>query len=83
MTLLVVAQAIVWALAAWPNTRTLVLSAALFGFLGAPARRDIFESPFVLPPLFLAGRDACSRWLAQNAAWPMDDMGPGNGRSEL
>jgi hypothetical protein len=55
MTLLALAQGIVWALAAWPRTRMLILSATLYSFALAPARRDIFESPFVLPPLFILG----------------------------
>ena len=55
MTLLALAQGIVWALAAWPTTRIVVLMALLFCFLGSPAQREIFESPYVLPPLFLLG----------------------------
>ncbi|MGA2543425.1 MAG: hypothetical protein ABSG78_17890 [Verrucomicrobiota bacterium] len=55
MTLLALAQGIVWALAAWPTTRMVLLMALLFCFLGSPAQRDIFESPFVLPPLFVLG----------------------------
>jgi hypothetical protein len=55
MTLLVLAQGIVWALAAWPVTRMLILSVAFFCFTFSPARRDIFESPLVLPPLFILG----------------------------
>ncbi len=55
MTLLVLAQAIVWSLAAWPIVRMLLLSTVFFGFLGSPAQREIFESPLVLPSLFLLG----------------------------
>jgi hypothetical protein len=55
MTLLVLGQGIVWALAAWPITRLLALLTVLFLFLVAPVRTDIFNSPVVLPPLFLLG----------------------------
>jgi hypothetical protein len=58
MTLLALAQGIVWALAAWPNARLVLLTAMLFGFLFAPALRDIdsvFVSPFLLPSLFVLG----------------------------
>jgi len=49
MTLLVLAQAIVWALASWPGTRMLVLMAVVFGFLGCIDMYNIFEFPLVLP----------------------------------
>src|ERR1700677_683074 len=55
MTLLALAQGIFWALAAWPITRALVLIAVLFCFLGSAVQRYIFESPMVLPTLFLLG----------------------------
>jgi hypothetical protein len=55
MTLLALMQGIVWALAAWPFTRMLLLMVVFFGFTCSPARRDIFESPFVLPSFFVAG----------------------------
>jgi hypothetical protein len=55
MTVLAVAQGIMWSLAGWPITRTLLLSAVLFGFMCSPAWRDIFESPIVMPPLFVLG----------------------------
>jgi len=79
MTLLVVAQGLVWALAAWPNARILASVAVLYGFLGSPARRDIFESPFVLPPLFLLGMVLAraglqkmrhGQWQGWNWQWP-------------
>ena len=54
MTLLVLAQATVWALAAWPFTRMLVLTVLLMLSL-SPAGRDLVESPLVLAPLFLLG----------------------------
>jgi hypothetical protein len=55
MTLLALAQGIVWSLDAWPITRALVVAAVFFCFLCAPARRDIFDSPMVLPSLFVLG----------------------------
>ena len=55
ITLLAVAQGIVWSLAACPVIRMLVLTAALFGFLFSPAKKEIIESPLVLMPLFLLG----------------------------
>jgi hypothetical protein len=55
ITLLAVAQGIVWSLAAWPVIRMLVLTAALFAFLFSPAQVQFFKSPMVLPPLFLMG----------------------------
>jgi hypothetical protein len=55
MTLLALVQGIVWALAGWPVTRSLVLTAVFVGFGFSPARRDMFESPLILAPLFLAG----------------------------
>jgi hypothetical protein len=55
MTLVALAQGIVWALVAWPLTRMLILSVVLFCFCLSPARGDIFESPRVLPSLFLLG----------------------------
>ncbi|HXR08500.1 MAG TPA: hypothetical protein VN765_14290, partial [Candidatus Acidoferrum sp.] len=77
MTLLALAQGIVWALAAWPRTRIVVLMALLFCFLGSPAQREIFESPFVLPPLFVLGMALAGAGLQkmrhgqwQGWAWP-------------
>lgn len=55
MTLVALAQGIAWALAAWPKTRMVLLGAAVFCFMGSPAQREIYESPYVLPPLFLLG----------------------------
>jgi hypothetical protein len=55
ITLVVLAQGIVWALAGWPSTRLLVLTGVLFFFLFSRAWGGIFESPFVLPTLFLLG----------------------------
>jgi hypothetical protein len=49
MTLLAVMQAMVWALAAWPNTRMLLLIAALCGFFGDFRVYNIFAWPIVLP----------------------------------
>jgi hypothetical protein len=80
MTLLALAQGIVWALAGWPNTRMLVLMALLFCFLGSPAQRELFESPFVLPPLFLLGLALArsglqkmrhGQWQAWAWRWPL------------
>ncbi len=55
MTLLALAQGIAWALAAWPNTRMVLLAALLFGFLFSPALRDTFRSPIILPSFFVLG----------------------------
>lgn len=55
MTLLALAQGIIWALAACPLTRTVVLLAVLFGFASSLARPDLLASPYVLPPLFVLG----------------------------
>jgi hypothetical protein len=55
MTLLALGQGIIWALASWPVTRMFFLSAVFVGFTFSPARSDIFESPYVLPPLFVMG----------------------------
>ena len=77
MTLLALAQGIVWALAAWPTLRMVVLMALLFCFLGSPAQREFFESPYVLPPLFLLGMALAAAGLQktrhgqwQGWAWP-------------
>lgn len=55
ITLVALAQGIVWALAGWPITRLLVLIGVLFCFLYSPAWGHIFESPLVLPTLFVLG----------------------------
>jgi hypothetical protein len=55
MTLLTLAQGIVWALAAWPITRMLLLMVVLFGYLFAPAWSLVVGPSFVLPPLFILG----------------------------
>ncbi len=55
MTLLALAQGIVWALAAWPITRALLLMVALLGFLFSPALSDTFKSPVLFPALFVPG----------------------------
>jgi len=54
-----------------------VLMALLFCFLGSPAQREIFESPFVLPPLFVLGMALAGAGLQkmrhgqwQGWAWP-------------
>jgi len=55
MTLMVLAQGIVWALAGWPITRLLVLVGVLFSFLFSPTWGGVFGSPWVLPTLFFLG----------------------------
>ena len=89
MTLLALGQGIVWALAAWPNTRTVLLAALLFGFLGSPARRDIFESPLLLPSLFVLGSVLArvglqkmrhSQWQGWTWKWPFATI---SARAEL
>jgi hypothetical protein len=83
MTLMALAQGIVWALAAWPITRLVVLIAVLFCFVGSVARRDIFESPIVLPTLFLAGAVLArvglqkmrhGQWQGWTWKWPLPAM---------
>jgi hypothetical protein len=72
MTLLALAQGIVWALAAWPLTRMLFLSAVFLASLFL-RRRDIFESPLSCRrSLFWVG--AGSRRPAKNAARSMARM---------
>jgi hypothetical protein len=80
ITLVVLAQGIVWALAGWPITRLLVLVGVLFFFLFSPAWGRVFESPWVLPTLFLLGA-ALSRislqkmrhgqWQGWTWKWPL------------
>jgi hypothetical protein len=56
MTLLALTQGIVWALAAWPGARMLMLIAVFFCFIFSAAPLvEIYESPYVLPSLFLLG----------------------------
>jgi hypothetical protein len=55
LTLLALAQGIVWALACWPLTRMLILMLVLFGYLFAPAWSLVVKSSYVLPPLFVLG----------------------------
>jgi hypothetical protein len=55
LTLLTLTQGIVWSLAAWPNTRMLLLVTVLFGFFSFPVRDDIMASRVLLPPLFFMG----------------------------
>jgi hypothetical protein len=55
MTLLALAQGIVWALACWPLTRMFLLTLVLFGYLFAPAWSLVVKSSLVLPPLFVLG----------------------------
>jgi hypothetical protein len=55
MTLLALTQGIVWALASWPITRMLVLSAMFFCFSLSPAWPENFESPLLFPLLFILG----------------------------
>jgi hypothetical protein len=54
-TLLVLGQAIAWSLAAWPWTQVLALTAVGIVFLLSSGYRQIIQSLFVLPPLFLLG----------------------------
>lgn len=54
-TLVVLGQAIVWSLAAWPLTQVLALTAVGIVFLLSSGYRQIIQSLFVLPPLFLLG----------------------------
>jgi len=77
MTLLALGQGIVWALAAWPITRMLVLTAVFFCFALSPARRDLVESPFVLPPLFILGAGLARAGLQKCGIGQWQD---GNGR---
>ena len=55
MTLLALAQGIVWALAAWPLTRMLLLIVVLFGYLLTPAWSMVVRPSSVLPPFFILG----------------------------
>ena len=55
LTLLALAQGLVWALDGWPNTRMLLIVAVFFCFLFSPMQRNFFQSPYVLPPLFILG----------------------------
>jgi len=55
LTLLALAQGLFWALDGWPNTRMVLVVAVFFCFLFSPTQRQIFQSPGVLPPLFLLG----------------------------
>jgi len=55
VTLLALAQGIVWALAAWPITRVVLLTAVLNGYLFTPAWSLVVKPSFVLPPLFVLG----------------------------
>ena len=55
MTLLALAQGLVWALDGWPKTRVVLVAAVFFCFLFSPVQRQLFQSPWVLPPLFLLG----------------------------
>jgi hypothetical protein len=83
ITLVVLAQGIVWALAGWPITRLLVLIGVLFFFLFSPAWGGIFESPFVLPTLFLLGAVLArislqkmrhGQWQGWSWKWPLPAM---------
>ena len=51
LTFLVASQGVVWALAAWPATRMIVLTVMLFNFLMSPSPDwpDVFRQPLVLP----------------------------------
>jgi len=55
MTFLALAQGLAWALAAWPNTRMVLLLALLFALLISPAWSDITRSPILLTSLFVLG----------------------------
>jgi len=55
MTMLALAQGLLWALDGWPNTRMVLLMAVFLCFMSSPAQRQIFQSPYLLPPLFLLG----------------------------
>jgi len=55
LTLLVLAQAIVWSLAAWPFTRMLAVLTLLLLVLVLPSGSNVLESPLVMIPLFLLG----------------------------
>jgi hypothetical protein len=83
MTLLALAQGIVWALAAWPITRMLLLMTVLLGFLTSPAQRDIIESPFLWPALFVMGlvlarvglqKMRHGQWQPWTGKWPFTTM---------
>jgi hypothetical protein len=83
MTLLALAQAITWGLAAWPFTRLLLLNAVLICFLCARAWSPYFQSPLVLPAVFLFGtalarlamqRVRHGRWQGLNWKWPLPTL---------
>jgi hypothetical protein len=89
MTLLTLAQAIIWSLAAWPATRMLLLMAVLFGFLGSLAQGDPVESPILLAPLFFLGfvlarigmqKMRQGQWQGWTWKWPFAAM---SARAEL
>jgi hypothetical protein len=67
-------------LAGWPITRMLALFTVLFCFLGSPSWAGMFESPFLLPTLFLLGavlarvslqRMRHGQWQGWSWKWPL------------
>jgi hypothetical protein len=82
-TLLVLGQAIVWSLAAWPWTQVLALTAVGIGFLLSSGYRQIMQSLFVLPPLFLLGMAMArvgleklrhGEWRGEDWKWPFSKL---------
>ena len=55
LTLLALAQGLVWALDGWPTTRMVLVVAVFFCFLFSPTQRHIFQYPWLLPALFFLG----------------------------
>lgn len=54
-TLLAMSQGIIWSLAAWPITRTLILTGLLFGFCYVPGWHEHVPEAAILPPVFVLG----------------------------
>jgi hypothetical protein len=82
-TLLVLGQAIVWSLAAWPWTQVLALTAVGIVFLLSSGYRQIVQSLFVLPPLFLLGMALArvgleklrhGEWRGEDWKWPFSKL---------
>jgi len=73
ITLVVLAQGIVWGLAGWPSTRLLVLTGVLFSSCFSGLGR-YFRIPIRIADTFLAGCRAGPYQPAKNAAWSMAGM---------
>jgi hypothetical protein len=83
MTLLALAQAIVWGLAGWPLLRAFALAGLLWGFLAMPALREWAAWPFILVPLFAQGLLVSfaglqnmrnGQWQGRRLRWPFTDL---------